>query len=80
LGLLELDEELGYKPKPYSYIAVASGAKQHNMGKVYCGHFVHKGRRVPTVVVVKCGTPAEASEKKPGEYNIVLVFIAVNFN
>ncbi|KAI9325444.1 chitin synthase-domain-containing protein [Zopfochytrium polystomum] len=66
LGLIELDDDLGGNPKPYSYVAVASGSKQHNMAKVYCGNYVFKGRAVPTVVVVKCGTPAEASSAKPG--------------
>ncbi|KAJ3104032.1 hypothetical protein HDU97_009579 [Phlyctochytrium planicorne] len=66
IDMIELDEDLGHNPKPYSYIACASGSKQHNMAKVYCGHFVHKGRHTPTVVVVKCGTPAEANGAKPG--------------
>ncbi|KAJ3316386.1 hypothetical protein HDU76_001844 [Blyttiomyces sp. JEL0837] len=66
LDLLELDTELGGNPKPYSYVAVAGGKKQHNMAKVYCGIYAHKGRRVPTIVVVKCGTPDEAGAAKPG--------------
>jgi len=61
--------------QPYSYVAVASGSKRHNMAKVYCGFYdygadsvipVEKQQRVPMMVVVKCGTPAEASTSKPG--------------
>ncbi|KAI9088183.1 chitin synthase-domain-containing protein [Phlyctochytrium arcticum] len=66
LDMIEIDETFGDNPKPYSYIAVASGSKQHNMARVYVGHFVHAGHRVPTVLVIKCGTPEEASEAKPG--------------
>ncbi|KAJ3111434.1 hypothetical protein HDU96_005694 [Phlyctochytrium bullatum] len=66
IDMIQLDTELGANPKPYSYIACASGEKQHNMAKVYCGHFLHKGRYTPTVIVVKCGTPAEQHGPKPG--------------
>lgn len=61
--------------QPYSYVAVASGSKRHNMAKVYCGFYdygadsiipVEKQQRVPMVVIVKCGTPAEANASKPG--------------
>ncbi|ORY00677.1 hypothetical protein K493DRAFT_210639 [Basidiobolus meristosporus CBS 931.73] len=65
VDLLEIDPAFA-NPEPMSYIAVAAGAKQHNMAKVYAGHFNHKGHRVPTVVVVKCGTPEEQSAPKPG--------------
>ncbi|KND01274.1 uncharacterized protein SPPG_03084 [Spizellomyces punctatus DAOM BR117] len=56
------------EPEPRSYLAIADGAKQHNMAKVYAGHFAHEGRYVPIVVVVKCGPPTEntASNAKPG--------------
>lgn len=59
----------------FSYVAVASGSKRHNMAKVYCGFYDYGGdsiipperqQRVPMVVVVKCGTPAEAETSKPG--------------
>ncbi|KAJ3214456.1 hypothetical protein HDU67_001641 [Dinochytrium kinnereticum] len=66
INMIELDTELGHNPKPYSYIACASGAKQHNMAKVYCGHFLHKGRYTPTVLVVKCGTEEERTGAKAG--------------
>ena len=61
--------------QPFSYVAVASGSKRHNMAKVYSGFYdyghdsiipVEKQQRVPMVVVVKCGTPAEANVSKPG--------------
>jgi chitin synthase len=61
--------------QPYSYVAVASGSKRHNMAKVYCGFYdygvdsiipVEKQQRVPMVLIVKCGTPAEATASKPG--------------
>lgn len=53
-------------PKAASYLAIADGEKQHNMAKVYAGHYVYKKRRVPTVVIVKCGNPLEKDATKPG--------------
>lgn len=59
----------------FSYVAVASGSKRHNMAKVYAGFYDYgdesaipkeKQQRVPMMVVVKCGTPDEASGRKPG--------------
>ncbi|KAK3115550.1 Chitin synthase, class 3 [Teratosphaeriaceae sp. CCFEE 6253] len=61
--------------QPFSYVAVASGSKRHNMAKIYSGFYdygrdsiipVEKQQRVPMVCVVKCGTPAEVSASKPG--------------
>ncbi|PHH71316.1 hypothetical protein CDD80_5362 [Ophiocordyceps camponoti-rufipedis] len=62
--------------QPFSYVAVASGSKRHNMAKVYCGFYDYGARsqipadrqqRVPMMVIVKCGTPAEeAAKSKPG--------------
>lgn len=61
--------------EPFSYVAVASGSKRHNMAKVYAGFYdygnksripVDKQQRVPMMLVVKCGTPAEESKPKPG--------------
>lgn len=58
-----------------SYIAIADGSKRHNMAKIYAGFYKYaddseiprEGRqRVPMVVIVKCGTPTEAKDKKPG--------------
>lgn len=59
----------------FSYVAVASGSKRHNMAKVYAGFYdygeksvipLEKQQRVPMMVIVKCGTPDEASKSKPG--------------
>ena len=61
--------------QPFSYVAVASGSKRHNMAKIYSGFYdyghdsiipIEKQQRVPMMVVVKCGTPAEAKASKPG--------------
>ncbi len=59
----------------FSYVAVASGSKRHNMAKIYSGFYdygegsrvpMDKQQRVPMMVVVKCGTPDEATKSKPG--------------
>ncbi|KAK3945293.1 glycosyltransferase [Diplogelasinospora grovesii] len=59
----------------FSYVAVASGSKRHNMAKVYSGFYdygaksaipLDKQQRVPMMVVVKCGTPDEMVKAKPG--------------
>jgi chitin synthase len=59
----------------FSYVAVASGSKRHNMAKVYCGFYdygnksripLDKQQRVPMMLIVKCGTPDEADKGKPG--------------
>lgn len=61
--------------QPFSYVAVASGSKRHNMAKIYSGFYDYgedsiipheKQQRVPMMIVVKCGTPEEASTSKPG--------------
>ncbi|KAF9047291.1 chitin synthase-domain-containing protein [Panaeolus papilionaceus] len=66
VSLLEADPRFG-NPIPMSYEAVGSGAKAQNRAMVYAGHYTVAGRRTPTVIVVKCGTDAEAvSDKKPG--------------
>ncbi|KAJ4077058.1 Chitin synthase, class 3 [Fusarium oxysporum] len=61
--------------EPFSYVAVASGSKRHNMAKIYCGFYDYgrnsripadRQQRVPMMVVVKCGTPDEATKSKPG--------------
>ncbi|CAG8683702.1 4472_t:CDS:2 [Cetraspora pellucida] len=53
-------------PKPASYIAIGQGAKRHNMAQVYSGHYHYENRRIPTILVVKCGTPAEKDLPKAG--------------
>ncbi|KAJ3518120.1 hypothetical protein NLJ89_g73 [Agrocybe chaxingu] len=66
VSLLEADPRFG-NPIPMSYGAVGSGAKANNRAMVYAGHYTVAGRRTPTVIVVKCGTEAEAAtDKKPG--------------
>ncbi|KAF8469694.1 chitin synthase [Kalaharituber pfeilii] len=61
--------------KAYSYVAVASGTKRHNMAKVYAGFYDYgdnsiippeKQQRVPMLTIVKCGTPDEANGSKAG--------------
>ncbi|ORX82516.1 hypothetical protein BCR32DRAFT_326822 [Anaeromyces robustus] len=66
-GLMQEDKTLP-KPQPQSYIAIASGEKQHNMAKVHAGYYISADRKhcVPIINVVKCGTPAEAKAPKPG--------------
>ncbi|KAL3424826.1 Chitin synthase 4 [Phlyctema vagabunda] len=59
----------------FSYVAVSSGSKRHNMAKVYSGFYdyghnsvipLDRQQRVPMMVVVKCGTPDEAKKSKAG--------------
>lgn len=59
----------------FSYVAVSSGSKRHNMAKVYSGFYdygvgstipIERQQRVPMMCVVKCGTPDEATKSKPG--------------
>ncbi|THC92433.1 hypothetical protein EYZ11_008099 [Aspergillus tanneri] len=61
--------------QPFSYVAVATGSKRHNMAKIYAGFYdygessvipAEKQQRVPMMIIVKCGTPAEESQSKPG--------------
>ncbi|KAJ1830526.1 Chitin synthase, class 3 [Coemansia sp. RSA 2711] len=60
--------------QPYSYVAISQGAKRHNMAKLYAGYYAPndaspkhaRENRVPMILVVKCGTPEEATEPKPG--------------
>ncbi|KAG0350548.1 hypothetical protein BG005_009911 [Podila minutissima] len=65
-SLMELDPAFDSEPTPQSYIAVAAGSKQHNRCKVYAGHFRWKNKRVPTLLVVKCGNEAEMDKPKAG--------------
>ncbi|KAJ2995707.1 hypothetical protein HDV02_000545 [Globomyces sp. JEL0801] len=66
INMMEHDPRFPTDPRPQSYQAVASGSKQHNMGKVYCGYYRFEGHMVPMVLVVKCGTPQEIDSPKPG--------------
>ncbi|WFD02700.1 chitin synthase [Malassezia obtusa] len=57
-----------------SYVAIADGAKRHNMAKVYAGFYDYddqtveksKQQRVPMILIAKCGTMMEMDSAKPG--------------
>lgn len=75
LGMMGDHAVLPDEVQAFSYVAVASGSKRHNMAKIYAGFYDYgensvippeKQQRVPMMVVVKCGTPDEASKSKPG--------------
>ncbi|KAI8982626.1 chitin synthase-domain-containing protein [Pilobolus umbonatus] len=66
LSLITFDNPTMKNPEPMSYIAVAVGAKQYNCAKVYAGHYVCKGHKVPMILVVKSGNPDEQGKPKPG--------------
>ncbi|KAF2281304.1 chitin synthase 4 [Westerdykella ornata] len=75
LGMMKDHAVLPHEVQPFSYVAVASGSKRHNMAKIYSGFYDYgensliptdKQQRVPMMVVVKCGTPDEATSSKPG--------------
>jgi chitin synthase len=66
ISMMDHDPRFGMQPQPQSYVAVASGPKQHNMAQVYCGSYNYQGRAVPMILIVKCGTPEEKSAAKPG--------------
>lgn len=58
----------------HSYVAIADGAKRHNMAKVYAGFYDYddqtversKQQRVPMILIAKCGTLMEMDSAKPG--------------
>ncbi|KAL9026423.1 MAG: hypothetical protein Q9196_004910 [Gyalolechia fulgens] len=75
LGMMGDHAVLPDEVQAFSYVAVASGSKRHNMAKVYSGFYdygensaipMDRQQRVPMMVVVKCGTPDEATARKPG--------------
>ena len=75
LGMMRDHAVLPDEVQAFSYVAVASGSKRHNMAKIYSGFYdygedslipAEKQQRVPMMVVVKCGTPDEATKSKPG--------------
>ncbi|KAH8878851.1 glycosyltransferase family 2 protein [Thozetella sp. PMI_491] len=75
LGMMKDHTVLPEEVPAYSYVAVASGSKRHNMAKIYSGFYdygadssipLEKQQRVPMMVVVKCGTPDELVKSKPG--------------
>jgi chitin synthase len=75
LGMMKDHAVLPHEVEAFSYVAVASGSKRHNMAKIYSGFYSYgeesripldKQQRVPMMVVVKCGTPDEATKSKAG--------------
>lgn len=75
LGMMKDHVVLPDEVPAFSYVAVSSGSKRHNMAKVYSGYYdygvnstipLERQQRVPMMCVVKCGTPDEASKSKPG--------------
>ncbi|KAJ3195249.1 Chitin synthase, class 3 [Irineochytrium annulatum] len=66
LDMLELDTHWPRNPEPQSYLAIADGSKRHNKARVYVAWYNCDGHRVPTILVVKCGTADEQSNPKPG--------------
>jgi chitin synthase len=75
LGMMKDHSILPDEVQAFSYVAVASGSKRHNMAKIYSGFYdygaksnvpVERQQRVPMMCVVKCGTPDEATKNKPG--------------
>lgn len=75
VGMMKDHAVLPDEVQAFSYVAVASGSKRHNMAKVYSGFYDYgedsiirpeKQQRVPMMVIVKCGTPDEATKSKPG--------------
>jgi chitin synthase len=75
LGMMKDFVVLPNEAPAFSYVAVSSGSKRHNMAKVYSGFYdygmdssipLDRQQRVPMMCVVKCGTPDEATKSKPG--------------
>jgi chitin synthase len=75
LGMMKDHTMSPKEVQAFSYVAVASGSKRHNMAKIYAGFYdygaksaipLEKQQRVPMMLVVKCGTPDEATKSKPG--------------
>jgi chitin synthase len=75
LGMMGNHAILPDEVQAFSYVAVASGSKRHNMAKVYSGFYDYgensrvphdKQYPVPMMVIVKCGTPDELKKNKPG--------------
>ncbi|KAI0482902.1 glycosyltransferase family 2 protein [Xylariaceae sp. FL0804] len=75
LGMMKDHTVAPSEVEAFSYVAVASGSKRHNMAKIYAGFYDYgaksaipmaKQQRVPMMLVVKCGTPEESKKAKPG--------------
>ncbi|KAI8645101.1 chitin synthase-domain-containing protein [Parasitella parasitica] len=59
-----VDCEHDQEEPAFEYEAIADGAKRINRARVYAGHY----KSIPAILVVKCGTEAEANpnNNKPG--------------
>ncbi|KAI9809122.1 MAG: Chitin synthase 4 [Sarcosagium campestre] len=75
LGMMKDFAVLPEEVEAFSYVAVCSGSKRHNMAKIYAGFYDYgedsniptgKQQRVPMMLVTKCGTPDESELDKPG--------------
>ncbi|KAJ3254729.1 hypothetical protein HK103_006881 [Boothiomyces macroporosus] len=66
IRMMHHSKKFGKDPEPKQYVAIATGSKQLNMAKVYCGTYNVDGHMVPMVLIVKCGTPEEQGSAKPG--------------
>lgn len=75
LGMMTDHTRMPDEVQTFSYVAVASGSKRHNMAKVYSGFYDYgkrsaipskKQQRVPMMLIEKCGTPDEFTQAKPG--------------
>ncbi|KAK6096214.1 hypothetical protein MT418_004071 [Batrachochytrium dendrobatidis] len=66
ISMMHHDEAFGNSPEAFSYVSIATGTKQHNMARVYCGSYSVHGRHIPMVLIIKCGTEYEAGQSKPG--------------
>jgi chitin synthase len=78
LSMLKNDFVPRDQVKPASYVSIADGTKRHNMAKVYSGYYKYNDdpekpgeiredqQTVPMIVIVKCGSEAEANDKKAG--------------
>jgi len=65
--LLEPQFPDGPEPEPKSYFAIGDGKKRHNMAQVYTGYYrLNEDRRVPMLLIIKCGTPEERKGPKAG--------------
>ena len=53
-----------YDPEPFSYFAIAEGARAVNQCKCYSGLYKLRDHTVPFVVLAKCGAPGEST--RPG--------------
>lgn len=65
LNMLDV-EHWSSRPMSYCYESVGDIDKQTNMACVYAGHYQYNCRRVPVILVVKCGKESERNDEKPG--------------